>query len=148
MKRMSVLTKVDLESPASSEVLILDGVRLYDIAGPMFFGAAKTAMEQLHDAGTGVHTYILDMARVPTIDATGIVALESVLDTLRRARIKVISRPRARGQRDPRPRRYQALDPAAPSPTRPTCRPRSAWRSCTRQCRHAAHGEVIVSVPR
>ncbi len=90
MKRMSVLTKVDLESPASSDVPIPDGVRLYEIAGPMFFGAAKSAMEQLHGVGAGDHTYILDMKHVPTMDATGLVALESVLDRLRRSHVNVI----------------------------------------------------------
>jgi sulfate permease, SulP family len=66
------------------------GVRVYEIAGPLFFGAAKTAMEALHSVGDKDQTYILDMRRVPTIDATGLVALESVLDRLRRSKIKVI----------------------------------------------------------
>ena len=66
------------------------GVRVYEIAGPLFFGAAKTAMEALHAVGGKDHTYILDMQHVPTIDATGLVALESVLDRLHRSKIKVI----------------------------------------------------------
>jgi SulP family sulfate permease len=47
-------------------------------------------MEVLHTVGDKDHTYILDMRAVPTIDATGLVALESVLDRLRRSKIKVI----------------------------------------------------------
>ena len=91
IRRMAVLTKVDTVRAATvAGADVPAGVRLYEIAGPMFFGAAKTAMEQLHNIGTDDHTYILDMQLVPTMDATGLVALESVLDRLRRSKIKVI----------------------------------------------------------
>jgi SulP family sulfate permease len=63
---------------------------VYEIAGPLFFGAAKTAMETLHTVGGKDHTLILAMQHVPTMDATGLVALESVLDRLHRSNVKVI----------------------------------------------------------
>lgn len=56
----------------------------------MSFAAAKTAMGQLQDVGAGYYTYILDMKHAPTMDATDLVALESVLDRLRRSKMKVI----------------------------------------------------------
>jgi SulP family sulfate permease len=90
MRRMSVLTKVDLEKRTPTGYDVPKGIRLYEIAGPMFFGAAKTAMEALHTVGDDDHTYILDMQYVPTMDATGLVALESVLDRLKRSKIKVV----------------------------------------------------------
>jgi len=90
MRRMSVLTRAELEAPQELKVAIPPGVRVYEIAGPLFFGAAKSAMEVLHTVGDKDHTYILDMRLVPTIDATGLVALESVLDRLHRSKIKVI----------------------------------------------------------
>ena len=90
MRRMSVLTRAELEAPHELKVAIPAGVRVYEIAGPLFFGAAKSAMEVLHTVGDKDHTYILDMHQVPTIDATGLVALESVLDRLHRSKIKVI----------------------------------------------------------
>ena len=90
MRRMSVLTRAELGTEVALQVPIPAGVRVYQIAGPMFFGAAKSAMEALHVVGDRDHTYILDMQRVPVIDATGLVALESVLDRLRRSRVKVI----------------------------------------------------------
>src|SRR5262249_47307765 len=90
MRRMSVLTKVDLEQRTETGVEVPAGIRLYEIAGPMFFGAAKTAMEALHTVGDQDHTVILDMRHVPTMDATGLVALESLLDRLHRSKIKVI----------------------------------------------------------
>ena len=91
MRRMAVVTKVDRETPAEVGMDVPSGVRVYQIAGPMFFGAAKTAMETLHAVGAATdHTYIIDMKDVPTMDATGLVALESVIDTLHRAKIKII----------------------------------------------------------
>jgi SulP family sulfate permease len=90
MRRMSVLTQVELETPQDLKIEVPLGIRVYEIAGPLFFGAAKTAMEALHTVGDKDHTYILDMKHVPTMDATGLVALESVLDRLRRSKIKVI----------------------------------------------------------
>jgi SulP family sulfate permease len=91
MRRMSVLTTVASETKlGTSNTDVPAGIRVYDIAGPMFFGAAKTAMEAIHTVGGTDHTLILSMASVPTIDATGLVALESVLDRLHRSNIKVI----------------------------------------------------------
>jgi len=90
MRRMSVLTKAELETPAELKLDVPRGVRVYEIAGPLFFGAAKTAMEVLHTVGSTDHTYILNMQHVPTMDATGLVALESVIDRLNRSKIKII----------------------------------------------------------
>jgi SulP family sulfate permease len=93
MRRMAVTTTVEIDSPREHglAVELPPGVRLYEVAGPMFFGAAKSAMEAVATVGVGRdHTYVLNMARVPTIDVTGLVALESVLDRLYRLRIKVI----------------------------------------------------------
>lgn len=91
MRRMAVLTRAEnLQIVSHTKVEVPPGVRLYELAGPLFFGAAKTAMEALHVAGGQDHTMILVMEHVPTIDATGLVALESVLDRLYRSKIKVI----------------------------------------------------------
>jgi SulP family sulfate permease len=93
MRQMAASTTVELESPheLGLSVDLPPGVRLYEVAGPMFFGAAKSAMEVLATVGSGSdHTFVLSMRHVPTIDATGLVALESALDRLFRLRIKVI----------------------------------------------------------
>jgi SulP family sulfate permease len=93
MRRMAATTTVELESPNEHglAVELPPGVRLYEVAGPMFFGAAKSAMEVLAAVGNrSDHTFVLNMQHVPTIDATGLVELESVLDRLFRSRIMVI----------------------------------------------------------
>ncbi|HWO20721.1 MAG TPA: C4-dicarboxylic acid transporter DauA [Kofleriaceae bacterium] len=90
MKRMAMMTRTNLKSVTDTRFEVPAGVRVYEIAGPLFFGAAKTAMEMLHTVGEKDHTIILAMQHVPTIDATGLVALESVLDRLQRSNMKVI----------------------------------------------------------
>jgi SulP family sulfate permease len=93
MRRMAVSTTVAIESPQDLglSVELPPGIRLYQVAGPMFFGAAKSAMEVIATVGSGSdHTFVLNMQHVPTIDVTGLVALESMLDRLFRSRIKVI----------------------------------------------------------
>jgi len=65
-------------------------VALYEIAGPLFFGAAQNAMGALGAIAADVKVVVLGLGRVPVIDATGLVALESALERLRRARKFVI----------------------------------------------------------
>lgn len=65
-------------------------VALYEIAGPLFFGAAQNAMGAFDTAGGGAMVIILDLGRVPAIDATGLVALESAIARIRRAKKRVI----------------------------------------------------------
>jgi SulP family sulfate permease len=58
------------------------GVFVYDILGPLFFGAAERAMAALTQISGRVRVLILRMEHVPAIDATGLVALESALESL------------------------------------------------------------------
>jgi len=90
MRRMAVMTKVHLDTEAETHYEPPPGVRVYEIAGPMFFGAAKTAMETLDTIGSETRTVILSMRSVPVMDATGMVALETILDRLHRSNRKVI----------------------------------------------------------
>ena len=65
---------------------------MYQIGGPLFFGAAQKAMSVIRaiSEDDDVHTMILDLTTVPAIDATGIVNLESTLKSLFGANIFVI----------------------------------------------------------
>jgi SulP family sulfate permease len=90
MRRMAVLTRVSLDTSVASAYDVPPGVHVYDIAGPMFFGAAKTAMETLEVIHSDVHVVILEMKHVPVVDATGLVAVETILDRLHRSNRKVI----------------------------------------------------------
>lgn len=89
MRRMSELTHVRLETAASHEVEVPAGVRHYEVAGPLFFGAAQRAFGVLA-ATDAASVVIVSMTHVPTVDATGLVALESLVAKLARQRRKLI----------------------------------------------------------
>jgi len=92
MRRMAELSHVRLvgaEHAALSPPLP-PGVMLYDVAGPLFFGAAQKAMSALDAIEGGVRTVVLDLRDVPAMDATGLVGLESALARLHRMRVLVI----------------------------------------------------------
>jgi sulfate permease, SulP family len=83
MRRMADVSHtrlVDAEHPAAPDNLP-EGVLIYDISGPLFFGAAQRAMAVLGVVGRA-RTVVLRMEGVPMMDATGLVALESALAQL------------------------------------------------------------------
>ena len=90
MRRMAVMTKITLDTSVTQQFDVPPGVRLYEIAGPLFFGAANVAMETLETVGEEARTVILSMKQVNVMDATGLVALTSMLDRLKRGNRKVI----------------------------------------------------------
>jgi SulP family sulfate permease len=93
MRRMAEVSGVELvaEGHPDLKAPLPRGVVLYDIAGPLFFGAAQKAMRALQSVeARHVRVVILDMEHVPAIDATGIVALESLVSRLNEAGVKVI----------------------------------------------------------
>ncbi|MCA9286124.1 MAG: C4-dicarboxylic acid transporter DauA [Phycisphaerales bacterium] len=65
-------------------------VVLYEIAGPLFFGAAQKAMSSLRTVEQGVQVVVLDMRDVPAMDATGLVNLESTVDRLESQQVYVV----------------------------------------------------------
>ncbi len=93
MGRMAELTQARLVQETDGDDarrLLPRGVAFYEIRGPLFFGAAQNAMGALDAIAADVKVVILGLGRVPVIDATGLVALESALERLRRARKFVI----------------------------------------------------------
>ncbi len=71
--------------------VVPDGVGLYEIDGPLFFGAAQNAMGALHAAhGDSYAVLVLNLGRVPVIDGTGLVAIDNAIATLRRQKKEVV----------------------------------------------------------
>lgn len=84
LHRLAALSEIKLLSeqhPARPEGLPA-GVMYYEIAGPMFFGAAQRAFATLARIHAPAKVLILDLRAVPVIDATGLVNLESALGRL------------------------------------------------------------------
>ncbi len=93
MRRMAEVSNVELVGEGHPDLAepLPRGVVLYDIAGPLFFGAAQQAMHALQAVeARHVRVVILDLDHVPAIDATGIVALESLVARLNESGVKVI----------------------------------------------------------
>jgi sulfate permease, SulP family len=93
MRRMAEITHsrvMQEDDRAETSRTIPAGVALYEIAGVLFFGAAEQAMKALGAIGSDVKVVVLGLGRVSVIDASGLVALESALERLRRERKFVI----------------------------------------------------------
>ncbi|MBA2778334.1 C4-dicarboxylic acid transporter DauA [Billgrantia kenyensis] len=65
-------------------------VALYDIDGPLFFGAAEKAVSSLRVVDPEVRVVMLDMRDVPSLDATAIVALQSLVEELSTRQVGLI----------------------------------------------------------
>lgn len=88
MKRMAEVTNVtvitkefdDSESGDSDlKVQLPEGVLIYEINGPFFFGAAEKFTETIRQMSTVPDVLIVRMRHVTAIDATGIKTLEDIL---------------------------------------------------------------------
>jgi sulfate permease, SulP family len=90
MKRMAEITNVRLDTGTMVKMELPPEVLLYEIAGPLFFGAAQKAMSTLESVHRSPTAVILYMAQVPVMDATGLVALETLLAKLKRSGHKVV----------------------------------------------------------
>jgi sulfate permease, SulP family len=91
MKRMSEVTNVSLlarelvdqdesaDADAAGRRRIPEGVDVYEIDGPFFFGAAETFKSAVTSVARKPKVLIIRMRRVPVIDSTGLAALRDVV---------------------------------------------------------------------
>jgi SulP family sulfate permease len=96
MKRMADVTDstfLKRELYHQDEELVLSGVKsedipnemeIFEVNGPFFFGTATLFKDVLHQVEENPKVLILRMRKVPAIDATGISALEWIIDAARR----------------------------------------------------------------
>lgn len=99
MKRMSESVNVqgfsseDTTSEHLFDEELLDipkGVILYEINGPLFFGAARQFQETITNTALQPKVIIIRMRYVPLIDATGYQSIKEILKTYKSRNIKVI----------------------------------------------------------
>lgn len=92
MRRMAEVSELRLVDahPMGLTRPLPKGVIAYEIAGPLFFGAAQKAMAALQSVDKAVRVVILDLRSVPALDATGLVGLESAFERLNRAGVMVV----------------------------------------------------------
>jgi SulP family sulfate permease len=85
MRRMAEVTDAHLLATGSNAEIagpLAQGVAVYEISGPLFFGAAQKAMAALEIVAGQTRAVVLLMEEVHAMDATGLVALESALESL------------------------------------------------------------------
>jgi SulP family sulfate permease len=104
MKRMSEVTNVSLMAAGAGEAdeaepqdpnatalrRIPEGVDVYEIDGPFFFGAAESFKSAVGNVARRPKVLIIRMRRVPVIDSTGLAALRDVVLRSRREGTMVI----------------------------------------------------------
>lgn len=95
MRRSADAVNVELHSesgagPAPAPVSQKEGVLVYIIDGPLFFGAAETLERALVHIRREARVLVLRLGRVPFADATGITALEDMIKDIRRRAAAVV----------------------------------------------------------
>jgi sulfate permease, SulP family len=94
MRRMAEFTQSRLQMDSIVEEgtrALAPGVLLYEINGPLFFGAAQSAMSALQASRSDqFRVLVLHLGRVPVIDATGLAALENAIATVLRRKKRVV----------------------------------------------------------
>ncbi len=86
MRRMAEISSVKLDENYHPHLKDpkLKGVVVYQIGGPLFFGAAEKAVSTIARIRGKARALILVMNAVPAIDVTGLVALESAIEKLQK----------------------------------------------------------------
>lgn len=80
----------DLESQHNEHLVVPDGVEVYEIDGPYFFGAGNKAEELMSRYRDKPKVRIIRMRKVPFIDSTGIHNLSNIIITSKQQKIDVV----------------------------------------------------------
>lgn len=104
MKRMADVSYVDIKSLYDSEeedddfnfvveskkIETSEGIQIYEINGPFFFGAADKFLEAIGELGYKTKTLIIRMRNVPAMDATALNAFKRMLHICKHKKINVL----------------------------------------------------------
>jgi sulfate permease, SulP family len=97
MRRMADSVNVEQQtgvvansSAPGAAVAVADGIVIYSIEGPLFFGAAQKLERTLAHIQRPATTLILRMGNMPFVDATGIFAIEEIITDFKRHGAEVL----------------------------------------------------------
>lgn len=91
IRRSISLTESRLATTDYGHELVLPaGIAVYDINGPLFFGSAQKAIRSVASTAPNIRAIILDMSEVTMIDMSAIVAMESIVDYLKKKGIGLV----------------------------------------------------------
>jgi len=86
------LSEQDLQSELAHEgfTKLPEGVMVYSIEGPFFFGAVENFEQALAQTHTDPHTLLIRLRRVPFMDITGLQTLEEAIERMKRRGITIM----------------------------------------------------------
>lgn len=87
---IDVEAESDLQSNQDEHLVVPDGIQVYEINGPYFFGAGNKAEELMSSLRDLPKVRIIRMRRVPFIDSTGIHNLTNICITSKHQNIDVV----------------------------------------------------------
>jgi len=98
MRRMSSsvetqhLSEEDLQSELAHKGFqsLPEGVMVYSIEGPFFFGAVENFEQALSQTHTDPHTLLIRLRRVPFMDITGLQTLEEAIERMKKRGITIM----------------------------------------------------------
>ncbi|WP_421620770.1 C4-dicarboxylic acid transporter DauA [Alkalilimnicola ehrlichii] len=92
IQRMANLTQAEQVDADGHRALsdLPDSVAVFDLDGPLFFGAAEQALSTLHMVDPGVRVVIVDMQDVPSMDMTAIASLEGAIREMEHSGVALI----------------------------------------------------------
>ncbi len=103
MKRMSEVTNVNIDNLDIAEegddeatnteenlVKTFDRIKIYEINGPFFFGAADKFLDALNELGDETNILILRMRYVPAMDATALNAFRRMIEICHHKHIEIL----------------------------------------------------------
>jgi len=74
----------------NNELNELKGIQVYEINGPFFFGATDKFLAAINELGYKTKILIIDMKRVPAMDATALHVFKRLMQTCLKRKIHVI----------------------------------------------------------
>lgn len=94
MKRMADIG-IKAQSELDSDVLddytdLPEGIAIYEISGPLFFGSAKQYAQTIKEIGFKSKILIIRMRHVPFVDSTGLHNLQNMIKTLQDYGVKIV----------------------------------------------------------
>ncbi|MFT7220836.1 MAG: SulP family sulfate permease [Candidatus Azotimanducaceae bacterium] len=91
LRRMSELTSTTVlaEHEKHPHIATKEGIVVYDVDGPLFFGAAHKALRVVTALDKTIHSVVLDISGVPMVDTTAMVNIRSLASSLKQSGIKL-----------------------------------------------------------
>jgi SulP family sulfate permease len=94
MKRMADIG-AQTESRIDSDLLedythLPEGIAIYEISGPLFFGSAKQYAQTIKEIGFKSKILIIRMRHVPFVDSTGLHNLQGMIKTLQAYGVEIV----------------------------------------------------------